>query len=148
MDFYLWASARCAVKEYCHAEIEAKLKNKGTTPEETESIIQKLENEGFINENRYAEAFAADKFRFDHWGRTKIRYALRNKGITESIVNQAIDKCIDPEAYHMALKDFIAAKTRQTKAPDAYTLRQKVARAAIARGFEPHLVFELLSLDN
>lgn len=147
MDLYNWASARCAIKEYCRSEIEAKLISKGATADETAHIVQRLKDEGFIDEQRYAAAFVADKFRFDHWGRTKIRHALRHKGIAEGTVNEAIDQRIDPDDYQQALKDFVASKTRQTKAPDAYTLKQKVARAAIARGFEPYLVFDLLGTE-
>lgn len=147
MDLYNWASARCAIKEYCRSEIEAKLMSKGATADETAQIVQRLQDEGFIDEHRYAAAFVADKFRFDHWGRTKIRHALRHKGIAEGIANEAIDERIDSDDYQQALKDFIASKTRQTKTTDAYTLKQKVARAAIARGFEPHLVFDILGAD-
>lgn len=147
MDLYNWASARCAIKEYCRSEIEAKLMSKGATADETAQIVQRLQDEGFIDEHRYAAAFVADKFRFDHWGRTKIRHALRHKGIAEGIANEAIDERIDSDDYQQTLKDFIASKTRQTKTTDAYTLKQKVARAAIARGFEPHLVFDILGAD-
>lgn len=147
MDFYLWATSRCAQKEHCRSEMGAKLKTKGASPDEVTSILNRLEAESYINEARYAAAFASDKFRFDHWGRTKIRYALRQKGIPDHTADEAME-CIPGEAYQAALAAFIAAKRANTKAPTAYGVNQKIARAAIAKGYEPSLVFSALKIEE
>lgn len=56
-----------------------KLLAKGATPDEVDETLGRLETESYIDEARYARAFVNDKFRFDHWGRIKIRYALRQR---------------------------------------------------------------------
>ena len=146
-DFYLWATSRCAVKEYCCSEIASKLQQKGATPDETEALLERLVNEKYIDEARYAAAFVSDKFRFDHWGRIKINHALRQKGIADSLIREALE-AIDEEEYRTMLTEFIQSKRRTTKGDTPYAVNQKIARSAITRGFEPHLVFDLVQLDE
>ena len=146
-DFYLWATSRCAVKEYCCSEIASKLQQKGATPDETEALLERLVNEKYIDEARYAAAFVSDKFRFDHWGRIKINHALRQKGIADSLIREALE-AIDEEEYRTMLTEFIQSKRRTTKGDTPYAVNQKIVRSAITRGFEPHLVFDLVQLDE
>lgn len=145
---YLWATSRCATKEYCRSELAPKMAAKGADAEEVEQLLERLERENYLNESRYAHAFVADKFRFDHWGRIKIRQALRLKGISESCTEEALREAVNEDDYRLALLDFIAAKRRSTKADSDYALKQKVARSALSRGFEPTLVFAALSMEE
>lgn len=147
-DLYLWGTSRCAVKEYCCSEIASKLAAKGATSEQIDTILNRLQDEHYIDEARYAAAFASDKFRFDHWGRIKISQALRLKGITQHIISEALHNSINEDEYRIGLLDFIKNKRRTTKAANDFTLKQKVARAAISRGYEPPIVFAALSLDE
>lgn len=146
-DYYLWATSRCAVKEYCCSEIETKLRQKGATQDEIDTLLERLVNEKYIDESRYAEAFVSDKFRFDHWGRVKISHSLRQKGIADSLIREALEQ-IDDEEYRTMLTDFIQSKRRTTKGDTPYAINQKIARAAITRGFEPYMVFDQLQMEE
>ncbi len=147
-DAYLWAARRCSLKEYCRHDIVAKLIEKGTSESDAQAVADRLESERYLNDERYLHAFVADKFRFDHWGRQKIVQALRLKGFSQREADEAFREAVSDDDYNEALRDFIAAKLRTAKADTPYALRQKVARSAITRGFEPHLVFNALSLDD
>lgn len=135
-DPYQYVTALCARKEYCASEIRDKLLRRGLTPDQAEQLIAQLEQERYIDAERYARAFVADKFRFSHWGRIKIRYALRLKGIDEQLISQAIDHVIDPDEYARMRQAFIDDRMAHTKGRTPYEVRQKVMRAALARGFE------------
>lgn len=145
---YAWATSRCALKEYCLSELTAKLTAKGATPEQVNAILDQLQKENYVNEERFALAFTADKFRFDHWGRVKISQALHMKGIDEPFIAKALENSVPEDEYRLSLLDFIKAKRHSTQADSAYALKQKIARSAISRGFEPQLVFAALSLDE
>lgn len=145
-QYYQWATNRCAQKEYCRSEIAKKLLAKGATPDEVDDTLGRLEAESYIDEARYARAFVNDKFRFDHWGRIKIRYALRQKGVSDFDTDDAL-ALIDNDDYRQALTDFIASRRRTTKGDTPYAVNQKIARAAITRGFEPQMVFDALSVE-
>lgn len=143
-DLLSYASALCARKEYCRSEIAAKLRSKGAAPDETEQLLQHLEREGFIDEARYARAFVADKFRFDHWGRVKMRYQLLRKGVSDCDIDAALEE-IDEKQYRQALADFVKSRRQTTAEEDPFRTSQKIARAAISRGYEPNLVFNALN---
>ena len=145
---YQWAAARCAQKEYCASELTQKFRQRGASLSDIESVLARLEDEGYLDESRYARAFASDKFRFDHWGRVKITYHLRHKGISSAAITEALSE-IDEEEYLASLREFL--QSRQRALPDAPTLdssssslspsaRQKLIRAAVTRGFELELV--------
>lgn len=142
MDYLAWAAQSCSRKEYCRSEIHKKLLAKGANAEQAEAVMQRLVDDGFIDESRYARCYTSDKFRFDHWGKLKIANGLRAKGIGTADIDAAL-QTIPDEDYLSALTDFIQSKQRTTRAKNAFQLRRKVARSAIARGFEPHFVFDL-----
>ena len=144
-DLYAWAAARCARQECSRRDISTKLVGKGATAAEAREVVDRLVGEGFIDDARYARAFVADKFRFEHWGRIKISYMLHLKGLPDNVVDEALQQ-IDEAQYAETLKDFLEGKLRTVRAATPYALRQKVARAAISRGFEPDLVFQALDL--
>lgn len=133
---YQYATGLCARKEYCASEIIDKLCRRGLSPDEAQHIVEQLQQERYIDAERYACAFAADKFRFSHWGRIKIKYALRLKGIDEGIISKALATAIPPEEYEQVRQDFINERLKKTKGRTPYEVRQKVLRAALARGFE------------
>ena len=85
------AATFCASSEKCEQEVRDKLQKWGIGSSDMDKIIEHLITEGFIDEERYCNAFVKDKFRFNRWGKTKIAFMLRQKGISADVVNQAID---------------------------------------------------------
>lgn len=138
-DIYNWGTATCAARECCVAEIASKLLRKGVPSEAVDALTDRLVSEGFIDHARYARAYASDKFRFERWGRIKIRYSLRHLQIPDELIDGALAEI--PEAdYREALHQFLESKARTTKARNDYELYQKLVRAALARGFEPECI--------
>lgn len=123
------------------------MRTKGATTQQIEQILEQLEAERYVDEIRYARAFVSDKFRFERWGRVKIRYALQHKGIASYCIDEALSH-ITSDEYKDALATFIAQRKKATKGDTSYEINQKVARVAISRGFEPQLVFSQLKLDD
>ena len=78
------AAALCSSSEHCITDIREKLSRWGIGELDARTIVERLVQERFIDEERYAIAFAKDKFRFSGWGRIKIRYALQQKRIMTS----------------------------------------------------------------
>ena len=146
-DLYAWAAARCARQECSRRDISTKLVGKGATAAEACEVVDRLVGEGFIDDARYARAFVADKFRFERWGRVKISYMLHLKGLPDDVVDEALQQ-IDPDEYRAALDEFIQSRRRTVQAPTPYAQNQKIARAAVARGFEPQLVFDRLQAEG
>lgn len=140
-------AARCSTAELCIADIRSKLERMELTDEERDAIVQRLLDEHFIDEGRYARAFVSDKFRFARWGRIKIRQALRLKGIAAADINEAL-QTIDDDAYRQTLIELLAAKRRTLKASSPYEANGKLIRFAAGRGFEPSLICQFIDADD
>ena len=144
---YQSMAALCARREYCCADISEKLRKKGVTSEEVEALVDRLIDEGYINEGRYARAFVHDKTLYNGWGRIKTAQQLRAKGICNAYINEAMT-CITEEQYAEVFHKVLQAKRRSIKGETDYEVRQKLARSLIARGFEPSYVFNNLDLQD
>ena len=125
----------CSIAEHCISEVVEKLRRFELTSEDQTKLIKYLQDEGYLNESRYAKAFVKDKFRFSKWGRIKIRYALRQKGIASSLAEEGLSE-IAEEDYQEMLTDLLRQKKRSIKANSPYELRGKLLRFAAGRGFE------------
>ena len=140
-------AALCARREYCCADIAEKLRKKGAAPEEAEALTDRLIDEGYIDEGRYARAFVHDKTLSNGWGRIKVAQQLRAKGICNAYINEAMT-CITEEQYAEVFQKVLRSKQRSIKGETDYKVRQKLARSLIARGFEPSYVFDNLDMEH
>ena len=138
-EFYSRMAARCSQREYCRSDVLRKAQEAGLSREDARSLANRLEAEGFIDENRYARAFAHDKTLYDHWGRLKTRQALAMRGISNSDIAEAL-AAIDEDEYSEIVRATMEAKARTLHADSPYALRQKLLRFAASRGFELNIV--------
>lgn len=143
---YQAMTALCARREYCCADIAEKLRKKGATQEQTAVLIDRLIEEGYIDEGRYARAFVHDKILYNGWGRVKVAQHLCAKGVCPAYIQEAMP-CITEEQYAEAFQKVLRSKLRSVKGETDYEVRQKLARSLIARGFEPSYVFENIDLE-
>lgn len=137
------AAALCSSAEHCTADIREKLARWGVTEADSRTIIDRLVQERFIDEQRYAVAFVKDKFRFSGWGRIKMRYALQQKRIDGSDIDHAL-ATLDEEQYNDRLLELLQAKSRSIRNEDPEARRAKLFRFATSRGFESALIFNAL----
>ena len=145
-EAYNWAATRCALKEYCRMELAQKFMQRGLSRPDCEDVLEQLEQEGFVDEARYARAFVHDKTLYDHWGRMKTRQALAVKNIGNEHIEQAL-ATIDEEEYRQILRKLLLTKTPTIKAATDYERAQKLLRFAAGRGFEADLVFRVMGED-
>ena len=141
------AAAYCTLCERCTSEVTSKLTQWGIEPSEQIKIVERLQQEGFIDEERYCRAFVNDKVRFNRWGRIKIRAAMSEKRLPRELVNEAIEN-INEEEYMSALAEVIATKRRELKGKEDYAAQQKIMRYAASRGFEPSLIMKAINYSG
>lgn len=136
-------AAYCSAAERCIQDVQKKITSYGGTSEMAERIISYLIKEKFIDESRYCRSFVNDKFRFNHWGKTKISYELRRKGIAPALFSDALD-CINEEDYMETLSELLINKKRNTKGNSAQDVFNKLYRFAVGRGFENDIIIKCL----
>ena len=97
-DVLAKCAALCAKAEHSRVEMIGRMCRWGVSRELAQMVADRLEDGGFIDARRFAEAFVHDKSKFDFWGRIKIRYYLRMNGIKDDLIEEAVSR-IDPEEY-------------------------------------------------
>jgi regulatory protein len=141
------AMALCAGREMCPSDIRTRLYSWGVKDVDTEKILSVLVQGKFINEERYATAFVKDRFRHNKWGKVKTGAALRMKRIPDEVIGKALDS-IDNEEYLDLLKSIVEKQRKTIKAKNLYDLKGKLLRYCLSKGFESHLVYDLLNAEE
>lgn len=138
MDAKILASLKnwCAGQERNRVETKHKLIKLGIEPAETDRYLEILEEEGFLNQMRYAGLFAGSKFRTRQWGKNKIRYELEQKGFSDQEIRLALEE-ISQEEY-LRTVSFLIEKEAGKRNADS------ILRKLCSKGYEEEVVQELI----
>ncbi len=129
----------CGYQERCHSEVREKLYSLGVYKKEHDAIIATLIDDGYLNEERFAIAFAGGKFRLKQWGRVKIKYELKQKKVSEYSIKKALQQIREDE-YHEVLKKLANEKYASLKDEQYLVRKKKTIDYLLQRGFEVELV--------
>lgn len=139
----LKAQSYCAYQERSQQEVRDKLYTWGLWPEAVENIIAELINQNYLNEERFAIAYAGGKFRIMKWGRIKIKIALKQKNVSEYCIKKALQQ-ISEEDYINTLKEVVDKRSRAEKEKNLIKRKYKLLNYATSRGFEKDLILDVL----
>ena len=145
-DAMIRLTAKCAVSEYCRADIR-KMMSRWELPEGVaDKIIKRLQDERYIDEQRYAHAFVRDKFRYNHWGWIRIEQELRRRNIPQEYIDEAKEEISDDDNLE-ALRKIIDSKRPTVKGKNEYEVNAKLFRFALSRGFSYSAINQVLHTD-
>ena len=130
-----------------HARYELKTKalRKGYPADTVQQLLQKLEENGWVNDEEFAQSFVHDKFKFQRWGPVKIRSKLRSLGISQGIIErvlQGIEENIDD--FHVLKQLVVKRKAHFLREQDLQKRKRKVANYLLRKGFSSDTVFNCL----
>ena len=133
----------CAYQERCHSEVKEKLYSLGVFKKDLDGIIATLIEEGYLDEERFALAFAGGKFRIKQWGRVKIKYELKQKRVSDYSINKAL-KQINEKEYIAVLKKLAEDKYASLKNEQPFLRKKKTMDYLLQKGFEGEMVWGVM----
>jgi regulatory protein len=133
----------CSYQERSQQEVRDKLYEWGLYPSQVENILSKLIESNFLNEQRFAIAYALGKFRQKGWGKIKIKQGLKLKKVSNPLIKKALNS-IDGDEYLEMLRKIIEKKSTSVTEKEPYKRRYKLHQYALSRGFESDLIGEVL----
>lgn len=139
-------ASRCAKSELCEADVRRKLAEWKQCGDAADRIVEQLRAGGFIDDARFCRAFVEDKWRFNRWGKIKIRMALQQKNLRGPEVEEALED-VDSDEYREVLVALLQEKGRTLRDCSDYERYQKLIRFALGRGFETDIIKECLSSE-
>lgn len=137
------AQLSCAYQERCQQEMRDKLYDWGLHSNDVENIIANLISDNYLNEERFAKAYAGGKFRIKKWGRIKIRLELKKRKISDYCIKKAMQE-IDDFDYIKTLQAIIAKKLKENPKGKIQVRNYKAAQYAASRGYESDLIWDIL----
>lgn len=140
------AERYCVKSEHCTSEVRTKLMDWGAQEAHIDSILTHLTDEKYIDHHRYSDIFVRDKFRFNGWGRQKIAYALKLKGIDSGTIQESLEQ-LENTGYEEKLIALLEQKKKGVKARSAYEMRSKLIQFALSRGFEMDCILKILQVE-
>ena len=137
----------CSKAEYCTADIRRKaLRSLDGDSEAADEVVAALIADKYVDDRRYASAFAREKASLQGWGPVKIRFQLRGKGISEEAISAALDD-VDPDGAEKKLDKLLAAKARTLEGDPQFRL--KMLKFGLSRGYDyPEVEASLERLKN
>lgn len=134
----------CAYQERCHQEVRQKLQSMGMIPIAIDTIINRLIKDNFLNETRFATAFARGKFRIKQWGKQRITRELKQRDISIYNIKAALQQLSDAD-YEKTLYALAEKRCAAIKESNKYKKKKKLADYLLYRGWESHLVYAVVS---
>ena len=132
----------CAYQERCHKEIHQKLKEMNMIPQAIDQIVHHLLQHNFLNETRFAQAFARGKFRTKKWGKNRIVNELKVRNISNYNINLALKEIPETEytaTFHLLSEKRIAQLASEK---NLQKKRKKLADYLLYRGWESQWVYD------
>ena len=124
----------CDIQERAHSEVRRKLNSWGVYGDEVENIVADLISLNYLNEERFARAFARGKSRIKSWGWKKIEMELKAKGVSNYSIKAAFEE-IDREEYLDQLFSLVRKRSSLIKASNPYEKQQKLLKFLVSKGY-------------
>ncbi|MEX0288348.1 MAG: regulatory protein RecX [Flavobacteriaceae bacterium] len=135
MEYY------CSYRERCHKEVQTKLREMRMIPDAIDQIITHLIREDYLNEERFARAFARGKHHIKNWGRNRIVSELKSRNISKFNIANALEE-VDEKNYIQNFNILAEKRLAQIKETDPQKRRRKLADYLLYRGWESNLVYD------
>jgi regulatory protein len=134
----------CGYQERCIRDVEDKLRDWAVQKKLIPGIVIQMQNEGILDEGRFAKAFARGKFRLNKWGRQKIEFELKIRGIPEPSIAEGLTE-IDDGEYEKVIADLIQIKQKEFGKEKDLNIREKIINFALGKGYEIDLILDLMN---
>ncbi len=132
----------CSYQERSHADTREKLYSFGLYKQEVETLLSLMIEENYLNEERFAIAYAGGHFRMKQWGKQKIKNELQQKKVSPYCIKKALAEITDIE-YENTLKKLAQKKLVTLRSEkNIYTKKAKLRNYLMQKGFESNLVME------
>ncbi len=132
----------CDYQDRCKKEIFTKLDTFELADSDRDFIVDFLQDEGFINDERYCRSFVKGKLNLKKWGVNKIKLSLMTKGVDREIIDEVLSE-IDQDSYKEELIKLL--ENKKINESDPYKRKAKLIRYAVGKGYSLSMVMEVLN---
>ncbi len=126
---------------YSEQEITDKLKKKGYEEGVITTVVQKLKESSLIDDYAFAKAFIHDRLCLNPKGSFKIGYELKQKGITQTIIDKVFSEEMVVEGDYNRALEIAKRRLRTLKTiKDKKTIKRRLYNFLLWRGFSYEVI--------
>lgn len=134
--------SQCAVSELSTFDVKTKLRRWRVAETDITDIVESLVFSGYVDDRRYANAFAHDKIKLCRWGRLKVKLLLSARNIDDRTIEAALSR-IDEDEYRQLMLNTLRNRASKLGEP-SFENNTKLYRFAVGRGFESSLIASII----
>jgi regulatory protein len=138
----------CVYQERCHQEVHYKLNEFVLIPEARDEILVMLIEHDFLNQERFAHAYARGKFNQKQWGKQKIKTQLKLKGISPKLIEKAIKGEINDDDYLESAKSLIQKKIGPLSIPIHFKIKKEIYDLLYRKGYETEIIQNIINMGD
>lgn len=133
----------CSYRDRSQGEVRQKMNALGISSDKYKKFISYLEEEKYLDEERFCEVYVRSKLLHNQWGRQKIYAGLKNKFVDSHYIENAL-KSLDTKEYIIVLNNVLEKKLNELEFADPKIRKQKTIRYALSKGFTFNEIMEHL----
>ncbi len=144
-NFYYMSISYLNKKFRCEKEIVKYLKSKNGDNKIISSVIAKLKERNYLNDQNYINFFIKDKINFTSYGPKRIKKELELLGLNNNLVNDYIDEYFNNELIDSRINNYITKKIKNNKTKSTLSLKQSILNDLINLGYEKDDILDKLN---
>ena len=134
----------CAYQERSHQQVKRKLQGYGLNGMDADILLVELMHANFLNEERFAMAYARGKFKIKGWGKAKIKQGLKREGVGEKLIQQALAS-LGMDDYLDTLNTLTTKKWPLIKGASHIEKVFKLKRYLVGKGYDFEAIDKVIS---
>jgi regulatory protein len=123
------------------AEVQKKLVDQGFSEPVVVETLDRLQRNGLLNDNQFAQAWVENRMTFRPRSRRVMAFELRQKGIVDETIDQALSEKIDEESLAYAAGQ---RQVRRLAGLDMREFRTRLGAFLARRGFPYDVVWTVV----
>lgn len=129
------AVAMLSRRPYSVAELRRALEKKFPASEDIPNVLARLREIRYLDDAKFAEAYASSLARVRNYGRHRIRRELKNKLVDYNTIDKAVEKAFTSVDEHELLERTIDKRIRTLRKPFTRARLASLCQSLIRRGF-------------
>lgn len=125
------------------AEVDQNLQKKGFDQSIRKRVLNDLKNLHLLDDDAYAATFIKDKIQLSHYGPVRIRALLRERGVENFVIEDALSS-VTEDVYRDAARKAVNKKNYTLQKFDKKKRKQKIFELLSYRGFPLAIIYEIL----
>ena len=146
-EIYNMALTYIEIKMRTSKEIKDYLNKKNFNTKLIDEVLDRLNKEGYLNEEKYIDAFVNDKVNLTNWGPYKIKKSLLDLELDETLINNKLNT-INENIWNGKIEKIINKKLNSLKNKSNYMIKNKLKIDLYNLGYDNNSIEENLNKLN